>query len=338
MTPKTPRRKKTGSWHEAVDAFTSHLSREHSPHTVTNYKDYLRAFATWWTATNPGETLTPGAVTDFDVREWKRHLKEEVLTLKDGTEYSRMPATINARIAGLKSFLRWAWNGKLIAELPAMPRREKLAARSVKSLDARQLRQLRGEAARDRNPRNPALVDAFVGTGVRVAEGVALRRKDVTLGPKKGTVEVREGKGCKPRSIPIDQETRDAFRTLLALEPAGEAEDPILLSQRTDGKGKGARKPLTARGVQELLARYARNLAGRFPGEGWEDGLHPHQLRHTYAIALRDSMAKKGKGGINWPVIASLLGHSSVVTTMDVYGTPSDRDRRRAVDPDADDD
>ena len=43
------------------------------------------------------------------------------------------------------------------------------------------------------------------------------------------------------------------------------------------------------------------------------------------------------RAGIDWPVVAKLMGHTSVVTTMQHYGTPSEGDLRAAVDSDGDD-
>jgi len=71
----------------------------------------------------------------------------------------------------------------------------------------------------------------------------------------------------------------------------------------------GNRRRLTVRGVQEALARY---------------GIHPHQLRHTFGMTLQ-------KAGKPLPVIAKLMGHTSVITTMQLYGTPSEADLRAAV-------
>jgi integrase/recombinase XerC len=285
---------------------------DRSRHTTHHYRDDLRAFATWW-AENTAETLTPRAITDHDLRAWKQHLKTEDL---DGTGRRRKPATINAKLAPLKSFLRWAAKAKIIPSVPEAPRREKLGAKAVKSLKRVEQNQLLRYAARDRNPRNLDLVEILLGTGLRVAELVAIERRDLEISERKGWLTVREGKGRKPRRIPLSPDARRAFARRLADDGAGSPSDAVFFSQRGDPTRPGSKRNLTVRGVQELLARYADEL-------GW-DGLHPHQLRHSCGINLRDA-------GVDWPTIAKLFGHSSVKTTMDHYGTATETDLEAAV-------
>jgi site-specific recombinase XerD len=306
---------KPASWSDAVDRFMNSLDHAgRSSHTTHHYRDDLRAFATWWAETS-AEALSPTAITDYDLREWKRHLREEKL---DETGRTRKPATINAKLAAVKSFLHWAVRAKVITAAPEAPRREKLGNRRVKWLDAREQRQLLRQAARDRNPRNLAMVEILIETGLRVAEFVALRWElDVKLSERKGSVNVRAGKGCKPRGpLPLSPIARKAFQRLRELDPDAAPGEPAITSQRLDPARDGRRRPLTPRGVQELLGRYAAKLR-------W-DGLHPHQLRHTCAVNMRNR-------GVDWPTIAAYLGHSSVKTTMDNYATPSPRDLEAAV-------
>jgi integrase/recombinase XerC len=314
-TPKPRKPLKAPSWDHCVDRFMTSLEHaERSGHTTHHYRDDLRAFAGWWEQTG-SETLTPPAITEHDLRAWKHHLRTEDL---DGTGRRRKPATINAKLAALRSFLGWAHKAKVIAAVPEVPRREKLGPKAVKSLTPLQQNQLLRHAARDRNPRNLSLVEILLATGLRVAELVALRRGDLELSERKGWLTVREGKGRKPRRIPLSPDARRAGARLLAEAELGDGApaDPIFLSQRGDSARPGSKKPLTTRGVQELLARYAAALR-------W-DSLHPHQLRHSCAINLRDA-------GVDWPTIAKLLGHSSVKTTMDHYGTASEADLEAAV-------
>jgi len=317
------------SWADAVDRFMNALEHaERSPHTTHHYRDDLRAFATWWQQTSPAEALTPRAISEYDLREWQRHLREEAL---DEAGRVRKPAAVNAKTAALKSFLGWAHRAKIIGEIPAAPPRRRLGTRSVKRLDDKQQRQLLRQASRDRNPRNPAMVEILIEMGFRVAELVAIRWElDVELSERKGAVTVREGKGCKPRGpLPMSPEARRAFQKLRDLDPDAAPGDHVFTSQRKDPT-IGRNKPLTVRGVQELLSRYAAEL-------GWKQ-LHPHQLRHTCAVNMR--AGRPGRPPVDWPAIAAYLGHSSVKTTMDNYATPSQGDLEAAVNPDneADDD
>jgi len=326
QTKKHPAKKAQTTWASAVDHFMNSLEHAaRSAHTTHHYRDDLRAFATWWAETSPDEVLAPGNITDYDLREWQRHLRDE--TLKTGR--MRKPATINAKTAALKSFLRWAHRTKLINEMPEGPPRRKLGSRSVKRLEEQQQRQLLRLAARDRNPRNAPMVEILIEMGFRVAELVALRWElDVELSDRKGAVTVKEGKGCKPRGpLPMSPEALRAFKKLAELDQDHAPGDHVFTSQRKDPDRPGRNKPLTVRGVQELLSRYAAKLE-------WKQ-LHPHQLRHTCAVNMR--AGRPGRPPADWPAIAAYLGHSSVKTTMDNYATPSYGDLEAAVNPHADD-
>jgi integrase/recombinase XerC len=291
-----------------------------SAHTTHHYRDDLRSFASWW-AESSEEVLTPGAITDYDLRDWRDHLRDEPLP----SGRTRKPASINAKLSAVKSFLRWAHRSRVIKEMPEVPRRQKLGARAVKWLQPDEQRRLLRKAAEDRRkPRNLPLVEILIETGLRVAELVALHWEDLTLGERKGSLQVEKGKGCKPRRIPLSPKALAAFKKLRELDPGADSKDPVFTSQRKDPDRPGRNLPLSIRGVQELLSRLADRL-------GWDDGLHPHQLRHTCAMNLK-------KRGVDWPEMARLLGHSSVTTTMDHYGTPSEADLEAAVDPDSGED
>jgi integrase len=245
--------------------------------------------------------------------------------LDEETGETRKPASTNAKMAALQSFLKWAHENKVIKAVPPVPKPEKLGERSVEWLDKTQQRQLRIVASQDRNPRHPEMVTIMIETGLRVAELVALCRRDIKMTERKGKLRVRAGKGCKPRRVPFSPEALRAFHRLWELDPDARPIDSVFTSQRKDPRG-GRNKPLTVRGVQELLRRYAMKLK-------WEDGLHPHQLRHTFA-----KNARNRKKPIDWPRLAKLMGHSSSKVTMDSYGTPSDRDLEADMNPGAVDD
>jgi integrase len=138
------------------------------------------------------------------------------------------------------------------------------------------------------------------------------------MSERKGRLEVRQGKGCKPRTVPLSLDAREALRTVQALDPCGPA-DPVFTSRKTKG---GARLPRKPRGVEDIFERLSALLGFK---------VHPHMCRHTFGM-------NKRREGTDWPVIAKLMGHSSILTTMTHYGTPSERDLVNAVDGNGDDD
>jgi integrase len=286
-------------------------TRDRSKHTTSHYRGDLRRFAKWWGTTSQ-RTLTPGAITPEVLERWLKHLREDALVRKDGRKLKRKPATINAKRSALKAFLFWARKAGIIKHVPELPPRARLGARPVKALDPRQQRRLIQEVELRRRPRDLAIILILIETGMRVAELVALEWRDLVLKQRKGWFTVRSGKGRKSRGpLVLSVEAFTQFTLLRQADPGAGPEEQVFRSQRENGSGD--KQPLTVRGVQQLLCRYAERL-------GW-DHLHPHQLRHCFG-----QNARRKNPPMDWPVIARYMGHSSVKTTMDHYGTPSDHD------------
>ncbi len=263
--------------------------------TADAYRQDLADFARWFEATN-GCELSPDAVTSVDLKEYQAHLV---------TARGLKPATVNRRLAALKSWLRWCVETGLIAAVPRFPRRVEAVRRAPRALtkteEARLLRALeRGGSARDR-----ALIGLLLFAGLRVGEVVALRREDVKLSERKGKVTVRAGKGLKRREVPLGHEAREYLRPWLA-EHRGEW---IFPGQEGNH--------ISARAVQNMLKKYAW-LARLEP-----EKVTPHVLRHTFATRL----LREGKDLV---IVAALLGHARLDTTAQ-YTLPSYQEMEGAV-------
>ena len=298
--PDLPGRDLPGRDLPCLTQFAEHLRhRECSPLTAKNYLADLGAFARWFEQTN-GDRLTPDRVTPTDLREFKRHLIQGKLR----------PASINRKLATLKSFLKWATDAGLTtgAVVLKMPKAERQTRLGPRWLDRREQNALLRAVERGGSARDLAAVTLMLHCGLRVAELCALTWADVAVGDRKGVLTVRSGKGGKRREVPLNADARVA---LLALGYSG-------LSGRPDRMFLGQRGPLTPRGVQSMLTGYAR-AAGR---EGL-DGLSPHALRHTFCKNLVDA-------GVGLEQVAALASHESLDTTRR-YTEPSLRDLEKAV-------
>ena len=51
--------------------------------------------------------------------------------------------------------------------------------------------------------------------GLRIGEVAALRRADITVRERSGTVRVRHGKGLREREVPLNATARRALRQLI---------------------------------------------------------------------------------------------------------------------------
>jgi site-specific recombinase XerD len=293
--------------HPSIDAFLdARAAGDSSRHTLTSYRHDLVGFARWFenhVPTEPG--FAPDAVTPTDVREFRDWLVREA---------KRKPTTVNRKLAALRVYFSFCKAAgyrtddlptegvKRIAEQPTGPRW--FLKREVNGLIRAVERYGRGA---DR-VRDLAIVLTLRHTGVRVGELVALTLPDVTLGQRGGQVRVR-GKGNKERVVPLNHEVRQALVAHLAVraERPDQAEhDTLFLGQRG---------PLSAHGVEVLVAKYAQRAG--LPA------LRPHALRHSFAKHLLDA-------GEDLVTVQVLLGHRNLNTTAR-YTQPGARDLEEAV-------
>jgi len=270
---------------------------ERSPNTIRHYLSDLSAFARWFEQTN-GDPLAPEKITATDLREYKRWLV---------TQRRLKPNSTNRKLATLRAFLKWADEGVKADTLTPgrVPQPEQQVRPGPRWLDRREQNALLRTVERGHNARDMAIVKLLLNTGLRVQELCDLTWQDVLIGGRKGTLTVRHGKGGKRRQVPLNT---DARQVLLDLGYAGHAgqDIPVFMGQRG---------PITARGVQFMLARYA----AAWPGEG----LSPHLLRHTFCKNLVDA-------GVDLPRVAALAGHETLETTRR-YCEPSLKDLEKAV-------
>jgi len=287
-----------------LDAFLVALRRrEASAHTIVAYRRDLTGFAAWFTA-HLDLACTLSAITATDVRDFRTALRD--------TQH-RTPATINRKLAALRSYFQWAISAGLRADSPVTtikdvreePRRPRWFVK--RDLD-RLLRELDAAAKRSTRDRDRAIVLTLRHTGIRVGELVALRLRDVALSDRKGTLRVL-GKGAKERTIPLNQTVRATLTTYLALR-----------RQRTDSSDYeelflGQRGPLNRHAVEKLVGKYAQR-AGL-------EAFSPHSFRHSFAKSLLDA-------GEDLVTVQTLLGHERLDTTAR-YTQPGARDLEEAV-------
>jgi integrase/recombinase XerC len=151
------------------------------------------------------------------------------------------------------------------------------------------------EAARDR-----AVLTLLYGCGLRISEGLGLKRSDAPLGE---TLRVL-GKGGKTRIVPVLPAVAEAVEAYLALLPFALAPDDALFRARRGGS-------LSPRHVQATVQR----LRGRL---GLSERATPHALRHSFATHLLG-------GGADLRSIQELLGHASLSTTQKYTAVDAER-------------
>jgi len=282
---------------DELTAFVQDLARqEAAPLTVASYQLDLQLFAKWFEQAN-GEVFTAKAVTPTDLREYRAFLQNVE---------RRRPATINRKLAALKSFFRWAQGAKRIAELPTESVKGVQAQPSPpRWLDKRQVDRLLRAVERHGTKRDLAVLQTLRHTGLRVGELVSLRLQDVDLSERKGELRVW-GKGSKHRAIPLNVTVRRALEDYLRVRPLVKDEH-LFLNRR------GAAP--TTKAIQDLVAKHAQ-LAGL-------EDVSPHVLRHSFGKHLVEE-------GVDLVTVSTLLGHSRLETTA-LYTQPGARDLEHAV-------
>lgn len=294
-------RKRTSQATEVFKAFEATLHRQdRSAITIRGYLSDLHDYIQWVEGAY-GERFDAAHITQDDVRAYRSHLQ---------TSRKAKPATINRKLATLSTFCRWAIGSGL---LKVDPTNEVKRARQVKSppkaLDRTELNRLLRKVRQSDHPLHVAVIVTLANTGLRVSELCMLGMNDVHLKSRSGTVIVRDGKGNKYREVPLNTDARNALKAYLDVRPEATSKDARLFV--------GQRGALTTSGVWRIVEKYAQRAG--------IEGVSPHVLRHTFATRLL-----RGREPVDPVVVADLLGHESLDTTM-LYTKSNEVDRRRAV-------
>lgn len=151
------------------------------------------------------------------------------------------------------------------------------------------------------------LFETLLRTGLRASELCALEVRDIGIYRGKQQVDVREGKGCKSRTVFIGPVIRD----LLKHHTGGRA--GLTISPGVDKRPVFENRENKRITYSSLYYRI-KSIAHR---SGVEH-LHPHALRHTYARTLYNYKN-------NLEYVQQQLGHASISTTVIYAKTYDDK-------------
>lgn len=247
---------------------------------------------------------TPAATTSLDVKDWQTSLESEGLA----------PTTVYCRLCHLSSFYEWARRdsgvGQYLSSNPvrlAHPKAPKAyQTESVKALTDDEFIRLVSVVRRRAGSgdvigkRDYALLLFYVATGMRRAEVIGLRGREVELREDSMVIRSRVKGGDYIGREVSDRRVREALLDYLASSGrAGVLSNDGPLWTRHDRAGRpGA--PLTSHAFALNLKRYAKDA-----GIG---AVHLHQTRHTFA-----RMVAEHSGSI--VDTQDALGHKNLSTT-----------------------
>ncbi|GAB4423891.1 MAG: hypothetical protein Kow0031_02610 [Anaerolineae bacterium] len=265
-----------------TDIFTQQIEQFcrqcNTERTRQRYRAALLEFNRWYRH-NYGQPPEAVRVSEPVAREWRSHL----LTTR------RLSASaVNLRLTALRGLVRAAGGTVRVQNV-------RRVAPLLEPLDGRAIGRLIAAVSGDNwlAQRDRTILSVLARTGLRVSELVALRQGDLTLTERGGQVVVRQGKGLKDRTVPLNRQVRLDLCDWLARRP-GFSGEALFVSR--------SGQPLHSRDVQRLVSGTARRA-------GLGSGVTPHQLRHSFATrALR-------QGKMDLATLSHLLGHANLATT-----------------------
>ncbi len=267
-----------------LDSYWTYLRAERrvSPNTLAAYRRDIGRF----TAFCESQHLTAWSeLSQHSLRAYAAELHRTGLS----------PASIQRQLSALRSLFEFLIREGALGANPAQgiraPKREKRLPKAVEVDRMSQL--LDAQSSDPLEVRDLAMFELFYSSGLRLSELTGLTLTRLNLSER--TVEVI-GKGSKTRVVPIGRKATQAIRAWLALRTELDKyeQDAVFLA-RTGS-------PLSPRSVQQRLKRWALR-------RGLGEGLHPHQLRHSFATHMLES-----SGDLR--AVQELLGHANLSTTQ----------------------
>jgi site-specific recombinase XerD len=258
-----------------VDAL---LGKNRSSATIRAYRtDVLQCIA-FLKAHNVAITY-PVDVQKVDVLEYLAALAKQGLT---GVARAR-------KISAIREYFRFLEGVGMILKSPTTgietPKREKNTRQFLRSDEYTKMLSLAGA-----HPRDYAMLQVFLQTGVRVSELAGLRIEDIDF--VKPAIHV-SGKGSVEREIALEKRGVQALKNYLAVRPESLSSVLFLNYQGN---------PISDRGIRKMVVKYRKKA-------GITKRASCHSLRHTFATY-------KAEKGVSPYQLQQWLGHANLNTTQ----------------------
>jgi site-specific recombinase XerD len=246
--------------------------------TIRAYQTDIQQFISFLHANNVS-IHTPAEVVKIDVMEYLSTLAKRELT---GIARAR-------KMSAIREYFRSLEGVGLITKSPTTgietPKREKNGRQVLRPDEYTKMLSLAGA-----NPRDYAVLQVFLQTGIRVSELANLTADDIDL--IKPSITVR-GKGSVEREIALEKKGMHALKSYLSIRPES-------ISKRVFLNYMG--EPISERGIRKLVVKYRKEA-------GITKKASCHTLRHTFATY-------KAEKGVSAYQLQQWLGHANLNTTQ----------------------
>src|SRR5690606_7386768 len=277
-----------------------------SPNTARNYRARVRGFLAWLDSTDDsqwhGEPLGDIRTARVVASAYRSHL----LTVRNAK-----PETVNGHLSALDALTSYLGLGRATESDSRRSQRVTVPERAPRALEPAEVKRLLNYTQQLPDAER-VVAELLYYSALRLGELVALDLDDVPMTARTGHIIVREGKGGKPRTVPISRELRPLLERhrgerLRACNGTGEG-CPLIVGRRGERLGDvGVRRRVAALGEAVGI-----------------DGLTPHVLRHS-------AITRMVRTGVDLVTVAEIAGHSRLETTRR-YSAPTDADVAAALD------
>ena len=269
-----------------IDSFLDYvlLEKKYSKHTVTAYKNDLISFRDFLVSEYHQEELL--AVHYNQVRSWIVFLVDDKISNR----------TINRKVSSLKSFYRFLQKTKQLEVNPLAKHRALKVAKKVQvPFSSKEINLVINAIDEEHDftaVRNKLIVELFYSTGIRRAELIHIKEKDINFSD--GVIKVL-GKRNKERFVPLLQSVIETLRKYLELKKDISKELEFLFITK---KGNKIYETLVYRVINSYFSKVSSKVKKS-----------PHILRHSFATHLLNE-------GADLNSVKELLGHSSLASTQ----------------------
>lgn len=171
---------------------------------------------------------------------------------------------------------------------------DKKSSQSQYLLDAQDIKKiLKACGAGDAADRNRALIATLAGTGMRIAEALALEERDLDL--KKRRAHVRQGKGSKDRHIWVSDTAVEPIQVWMKIRKRINAVNGTTIFCNLEGG------TLSACYIRRILPKIGKTA-------GLSKRVHSHGFRHAFSCEAH-------RKGVSLRALQMQLGHSSISAT-----------------------